>query len=212
MLTFCLLGHYRVVVHFQDCEALKHTPVFLQWKSGQLCGASASPDMLCNIERSIGASNTGKNCNQEWKTVFFELLLQLSFANSCNRATMVEVLRSFQMCTNPLIDWLPQLVWVDQRGYTIFPLGISSYGILARWENWSHKMRMDYENFQYLHVSVFPNRGKPWLIIKQATLYLIILCLLEMQRQILFSKTPFDFQNLHFNFQLHIWFYIVIIT
>jgi hypothetical protein len=73
-------------------------------KSGQLCGASASPDMLCNIERSIGASNTGKNCNQEWKTVFFELLLQLSFANSCNRATMVEVLRSFQMCTNPLID------------------------------------------------------------------------------------------------------------
>jgi hypothetical protein len=24
MLTFCLLGHYRVAVHFQDCEALKH--------------------------------------------------------------------------------------------------------------------------------------------------------------------------------------------
>jgi hypothetical protein len=56
-------------------------------------------------------------------------------------------------------------------------------------------MRMDYENFQYLHVSVFPNRGKPWLIIKQGTLYLIILCLLEMQRQILFSKTPFDFEK-----------------
>jgi hypothetical protein len=73
-------------------------------KSGQLCGDSASPDMLSNIAWSTGAANTGKHCNQEWKTVFFELLLQLSFAKSCNRATVVEVLRSFEMCTNPLLD------------------------------------------------------------------------------------------------------------